>query len=63
MDETDPGISQSTDPLLMKLNAFTRADGKLQYALGNQPLYRNVDDIKLGDVNGAVDNDWMVARP
>ena len=62
-EAVDPGITKSTDPLLSKVNIFTRSDGKQQYALGNQPLYRNVADSKLGDVNGNFTNDWMVARP
>lgn len=63
MGDTDPGIEASTDAVLSKVNVFDRADGKKQYALGNQPLYRYVGDSKLGDMNGPVDQDWMVAKP
>ncbi len=57
------GITESNDALLSKLNLFTRSDSKQQYALGNQPLYRNTNDSKLGDQNGNVSSDWMVAKP
>lgn len=59
----EEGLKETADPLLSKLNLFTRSDGKQQYALGNQPLYRHESDSKLGDKNGNLGNDWMIATP
>lgn len=61
--ETEPGITESTDALLSKINVLLRADGKRQYTLGNQALYRHLSDVKLGDMNGPITGDWMVAKP
>ena len=63
LGDSDTAIEQSSDPVLSKLNIFNRADGKQQYALGNQPLYRYSGDTKVGDVKGPVESNWMVARP
>lgn len=59
------GITETDDALLSKLNLFTRADGKQQYALGNQPLYTYAGDEKIGDMkgDGLANGDWMVAKP
>ncbi len=62
-NESESAITQSSDPLLSKLNLFTRADGKKQYALGTKPLYRYLSDLKPGDINGPLTGDWMVAQP
>lgn len=61
--ETDAAMTKTTDALLSKLNVINRADGKLQYALGNQPLYTYISDTKLGDLNGSSITGWMVAKP
>jgi predicted lipoprotein with Yx(FWY)xxD motif len=62
-DPNDSAAISSTSPLFSKINVFDRADGKKQYALGTKPLFRYVGDTKLGDVNGPVTTDWMVAKP
>ena len=59
--EVAPG--KTSDPLLSRLNLFTRADGKTQYALGTKPLYRYASDKKAGDMMGAGVATWIVARP
>ena len=56
-------ISGSNDPLLSKINIFTRPDGRPQYALGTQPLYLYAGDLRPGDISGTSRADWMVARP
>ena len=61
--EGEGGLEQSADPLLSKLNLFQRADGKMQYALGTTLLYRNVNDLKAGDINKNLGDAWLVARP
>ncbi len=53
----------SADPVLSKLNLFTRTDGKIQYALGTKPLYRYIGDEKYGDIKGSSITDWVIARP
>ena len=63
LGENEPDIMGSSDTLLSKLNIFTRTDGRNQYSLGTTPLYRNVSDLKSGDMNGDVSEDWMVAKP
>lgn len=57
-------LDQNSDPLLSKINIFTRADGTQQYAIGTQPLYTYVGDVNAGDISGqGMGNVWMVARP
>lgn len=53
----------SSDPLLKKLNIFKRADGRGQYALGTEPLYRYSGDSKIGEMFGNQIGTWLVARP
>jgi predicted lipoprotein with Yx(FWY)xxD motif len=60
-DKMDP-LTKSSDPVLSRLNIFTRADGKQQYAYGTQPLYRYISDMKPGDVTGPITGDWLVAQ-
>lgn len=63
LGEDEVAITGSTDPVLSKLNLFKRADGREQYTLGTQPLYRNINDLKQGDIKGDVSGNWMVAKP
>lgn len=57
------GLTASEDAVLSKLNLIERADGKQQYAIGNQPLYTSVYDKALGEVKGDLSDNWMVAKP
>jgi len=63
LEENETAITSTTDPLLSKLNYLVRSDGRQQYTLGTQPLYRYVDDLKIGDVKGDTGDDWKVAKP
>jgi len=51
------------DRLNRKLNTFQRRDGKLQYAVGSQPLYYYFKDENPGDINGHLleAGTWSVA--
>lgn len=60
---TEAAPGKSTDSLLSKLNLFTRADTRIQYALGTKPLYRYVNDKRPGDMTGIGISTWVVARP
>lgn len=63
-DGVSGGIApNSKDPLLSRLNFYTRADGQKQYSLGTKPLYRYVFDQKSGEQNGIGTTNWVVARP
>jgi predicted lipoprotein with Yx(FWY)xxD motif len=62
-DEDQPVITESNDPLLSKVNVFTRSDGRQQYALGTKPLYVNINDLNPSDMNGDMSENWMVAQP
>ena len=59
----EAAITGSKDPLLSKLNLFTRSDKQEQYAIGTQPLYRYVGDLKAGDTKGDTGGDWKIAKP
>lgn len=63
-DGVSGGIaSGSKDPLLSRLNIYTRTDGQMQYALGTKPLYRYVYDQTQGELKGAGSTGWEIARP
>jgi predicted lipoprotein with Yx(FWY)xxD motif len=63
LPEDRDALDRSSDPILSKMNLFTRADGRIQYAIGTQPLYRYAGDNKLGDMNGNGLGSWMAAKP
>ena len=62
LGENESAIQASTDPIVSKINLYKRADDKIQYTLGTQPLYTFASDTKFGDMTGT-SGDWMVARP
>jgi predicted lipoprotein with Yx(FWY)xxD motif len=47
-----------------KVGTITRADGSLQVTYNDAPLYFNIHDSAMGDVNGQNAGDaWLIARP
>ncbi len=63
LGDTEAAPEQSKDSVLSRTNLFKRPDGKLQFALGTQVLYRYVGDKAAGEMKGASVVNWAVARP
>jgi len=57
-----PLLAKASDVAEAPLSIITRADGRLQWALRNKPLYFYAGDTKAGDINGeGVGTVWHLA--
>ncbi|MBL4910453.1 MAG: hypothetical protein JKX78_10640 [Alteromonadaceae bacterium] len=64
LDAWPPLLADTTDIASAPYSIITRANGMMQWAINNMPLYFFTPDTSAADTNGEnVNNIWHVARP